>query len=174
MPLSLHAATIPTALQILGSVAALIDKAEAHCGQQGLAPAALVEARLAPDMKPFAYQISSCAWHCAQAIAGVRAGLFAPDFAPPPTDFAGLRDCIARARDVLLAVTEAEMESFIGKPMRFEVGDFRLDFLAEEFLLSFSQPNFHFHATTAYDILRAQGLPVGKLDYLGNMRVVAK
>ena len=173
MPLSLHAATIPAMLQILGSVAGLVDKAEAHCHQAGLTPAALIEARLAADMKPFAYQISSSAWHSAQAIAGVRAGVFAPDFAPPPADFSGLRDCIARARDTLLAVTEQEMESFIGRPMRFEVSDFRLDFRAEEFLLSFSQPNFYFHATTAYDILRAQGLPVGKLDFLGSMRVVA-
>ena len=173
MPLSLHAATIPTALQILGSVAALLDKAEAHCQQQGLPVDTLIGARLAPDMQPFAYQISSCAWHSAQAIAGVRAGVFAPDFTPPPADFAGLRHCIAQAREALLAVTEAEMESFIGKPMRFEVGDFRLDFLAEDFLLSFSQPNFHFHATTAYDILRAQGVSIGKLDFLGQMRVVA-
>lgn len=174
MPISLHAATIPTTLQILGSVAALLDKAEAHCQQQGLSPDALTGARLAPDMQPFAYQISSCAWHSAQAIAGVRAGVFAPDFSAPPADFAGLRECISGAREALLAVTEAEMEGFIGKPMRFEVGDFRLDFRAEDFLLSFSQPNFHFHATTAYDILRAQGLSVGKLDFLGQMRVVVK
>ena len=66
------------------------------------------------------------------------------------------------------------MESFIGKPMRFVVGDFRLEFLAEDFLLSFSQPNFHFHATTAYDILRAQGVSIGKLDFLGQMRVVER
>ena len=66
MPLSLHAATIPTALQILGSVAALLDKAEAHCQQQGLSADTLIGARLAPDMQPFAYQISSCAWHSAR------------------------------------------------------------------------------------------------------------
>lgn len=174
MPLSLHTATIPSALQILHAVAALIDKAEAHCQQQGLLPAVLIEASLAADMKPFAYQISSCAWHSAQAIAGVRAGVFAPDFSPPPADFAGLRDCLARARETLVAVTEAEMESFIGKPMRFEVGNYRLDFTAEDFLLSFSQPNFYFHATTAYAILRAQGVSIGKLDFLGQMRTVPK
>lgn len=174
MPMSLHAATVPTSLQILGSVAALIDKAQAHCRQQGLSPETLIEARLAPDMKPFSYQISSCAWHSAQAIEGVRAGVFAPDFTAPPADFDGLRNCLGRARAVLLAVTEQEMEGFIGKPMRFEVGDFRLDFTAEDFLLSFSQPNFHFHATTAYDILRAQGVSIGKLDFLGQMRTVSK
>lgn len=174
MPLSLHAATIPSMLQILDAVAALVDKAEAHCSAAGVAASTLIEARLAPDMKPFAYQISSCAWHSAQAIRGMRAGLFAPDFTPPPADFGGLRDCLSRARAELLAVNEQEMEGFIGKPMRFEVGEFRLDFRAEDFLLSFSQPNFYFHATTAYDILRAQGLSIGKLDFLGQMRTVAK
>lgn len=112
------------------------------------------------------------AWLSAQAIRGVRDGVFAPDFTPPPADFGGLRDCMSRARAELLAVTEQEMEGFIGQPMRFEVGEFRLDFRAEDFLLSFSQPNFHFHATTACDILRAQGLSIGKLDFLGAMRVV--
>jgi hypothetical protein len=174
MPISLHAATVPSMLQVLASMTGLLDKSEAHCAQHGLDAAALIGAHLTEDMKPFAYQISSCAWHSAQAIEGVRAGVFAPDFTAPPADFPGRRACLERPRALLLAVTEEEMEAFIGKPMRFEVGDFRLDFRAEDFLLSFSQPNFYFHATTAYDILRAQGLGIGKLDFLGQMRVVAK
>jgi hypothetical protein len=56
-------------------------------------------------------------------------------------------------------------------PMRFEIGEKRLAFTAEDFLLSFSQPNFYFHATTAYGILRAKGVKVGKLDYLGKLRL---
>ena len=172
MPVSLHAAFVPSTLQILDSVSALITKAEDHCTLEGLAPETFIGARLADDMKPFSYQITSCAWHSAQAIAGVRAGLFAPDFSEPPGDFEALSACIAGARHALAEVTVEEMESFIGKPMRFEVGSFRLDFRAEDFLLSFSQPNFYFHATTAYDILRAQGLSIGKLDFLGAMRVV--
>ena len=71
----------------------------------------------------------------------------------------------------LEAVDPAEMENFIGRPMRFEMGSFRMDFTAENFLLSFSQPNFYFHATTAYDILRMKGVPLGKRDYLGAMRL---
>ena len=55
--------------------------------------------------------------------------------------------------------------------MRFEFGERRMDFTAEEFLLSFSQPNFYFHATTAYDILRFKGLPIGKRDYTGRVRL---
>jgi hypothetical protein len=61
---------------------------------------------------------------------------------------------------------------FTGRPMRFEIGEKRLDFTAEDFLLSFSQPNFYFHASMAYAILRAKGVPVGKIDYLGKLRFV--
>ena len=71
---------------------------------------------------------------------------------------------------VLGSVGEDELESFTGRPMRFEIGDKRLDFTAEDFLLSFSQPNFYFHASMAYAVLRAKGVPVGKIDYLGKLR----
>jgi hypothetical protein len=58
----------------------------------------------------------------------------------------------------------------MGRDMRFSFGERHIDFRAEEFLLSFSQPNFYFHATTAYDILRSQGVPIGKRDFLGRLR----
>jgi hypothetical protein len=63
------------------------------------------------------------------------------------------------------------MESFIGRDMRFEAGEFRRDYFADVFLLTFSQPNFYFHATTAYDILRMKGVKIGKRDFLGEQRV---
>ena len=65
------------------------------------------------------------------------------------------------------------MEGLIGKPVRFEFRDFRMDFTAEDFLLSFSQPNFYFHAATAYDILRMKGVEVGKRDFMGRVRLAA-
>ena len=71
----------------------------------------------------------------------------------------------------LIALDRDEMEGFIGRPMRFQFGENHMDFLAEEFLLSFSQPNFYFHAATAYDILRMKGVPIGKRDYMGQMRL---
>ena len=74
-------------------------------------------------------------------------------------------------RSALEAIEPAEIESFIGRDMRFEFGARRLEFTAEEFLLSFSQPNFYFHATTAYDILRWKGVPIGKRDFTGKLRL---
>jgi hypothetical protein len=171
MALTLHAATIPSYLQILASLSRLIGKAEAYCAEKGLEPAELIQARLAPDMLPFGYQVKSAALHSAGAIEGVRKGLFAPDTAPWPDSFAGLKERVEGAIALLQAVQPAELESLIGRDMRFEFGERRMDFTVEEFLLSFSQPNFYFHATTAYDILRWKGLPLGKRDYPGRVRV---
>jgi hypothetical protein len=173
MALTLHSATIPSYLQILGSLSRLVGKAEAYCTEQGLAPAELIQARLIADMLPFAYQVKSATVHSAGAIEGVRKGLFAPDTGPSPDTFAGLKERIGAAVTLLEAVEPAELESFIGRDVRFEFGERRMDFTAEEFLLSFSQPNFYFHATTAYDILRAKGMPIGKRDYTGRVRVKA-
>lgn len=173
MPISLHAAFVPSALQMLGATDALIDKAESWCDETGCAHDEAIGARIHEEMFPFSYQVKSVAVHTAGAIDGVRAGVFSPDLTPPPEDFAGLRAAIAKARAALESVSEAEMEGFIGRPMRFEFRDFRLDFTAEDFLLSFSQPNYYFHAATAYDILRMKGVAVGKRDFMGRVRVAA-
>ena len=92
MAFTLHSATIPSYLQILGSLSRLVGKAETHCAENGLEPGELIQARLAPDMLPFAYQVKSATVHSAGAIEGVRRGLFAPDTGPSPDTFAGLKD----------------------------------------------------------------------------------
>ena len=173
MALSLYAATVPSYRQILGSVAGLLRTAERHCTEQALDPAQIIEARLAPDMFPFAYQVKSAAVHSIGAIEGVRKGVFSPDTTPPPASFAALGQRIEAAIEALGAIDPAEMDGFQGRDMWFVFGERRLPFTAEEFLLSFSQPNFYFHAATAYDILRWKGLPVGKRDFMGAMRLKA-
>lgn len=169
MPFSLYDATIPRFLQIIGSVGALVDKGEAHATETGASAADVLGARLAPDMLPFAYQVKSVAEHSASAIASVREGVFSPSLAAPPDSFAGLRDKLAEARDALKSVDRAEVDGFTGRDMRFSMRDLTLDFTAEDFLLSFSLPNFYFHATTAYDILRMRGMKLGKIDFLGRL-----
>jgi hypothetical protein len=169
MPLSLHAATIPSKLQILGAGLGWLDKAES-CG---IPEDELVQAKLAGDMLPFAYQVKSMAVHSQGAIEGVRKGVFSPDMSEPPSTIAGLRDKLRGAIAFLESVTEDEMESFFGQDMRFEFRDKKVPFTAEDFLLTFSQTNFYFHAVTAYGVLRAKGVAVGKLDYLGALRIKA-
>lgn len=174
MPLSLYDATIPSYLQILGAVSGLIDKAEAYCADQGHDPASISGACLADDMLPFAYQILSTWTHSIGAIEGVRAGSFSPNKTPPPASFADQRAVVRDAIARLEQVTTEEMEGFFGKPLLFSIPGtkFERHFTGDSFLLSFSQPNFYFHVTTAYGILRNKGVKVGKVDYLGAMRTV--
>jgi len=171
MPLSLHAAFVPSALQMIDSTRKLVDRAEAWCSEQGHDPAHVLSARIYEDMFPFTYQVKSVAVHTAGALAGVANGVFQPDLSPPPESFDGLREHLAQTRAALDQVSEDDLEQAIGRDMRFEFRDFKLEFAAEEFLLSFSQPNFYFHAATAYDILRMLGVPVGKRDFSGRLRL---
>jgi hypothetical protein len=170
MSFSLYAATVPTYCQILEAVGRLLGKAEAWCADRGVAPNDIIQARLAEDMLPFAYQVKATAVHSLGAIEGVRKGVFSPDMTPPPESFAALKARIADTLATLSAIEAAEVDSFVGRDMRFAFGDRHLDFTAENFLLSFSQPNFYFHATTTYDILRWKGLPIGKRDFAGKPR----
>ncbi len=171
MPISLYQATIPTFIQVGTALRALLDKAQAHCAERGLADSELIDARLIDDMWTFAYQVRSVANHSYGAIKGLRAGVFGPYYEDVPGDFAGLKREIDESLAGLQGLDEAELDDFIGKPMRFEAGELKFAFTAENFLLSFSQPNFFFHATTAYDILRARGVELGKRDFLAGIRV---
>jgi uncharacterized protein len=172
MPLSLYSAVVPSYLQILASLSGLLDKAESFCSQKRIEPRQIIEARLADDMHPFAYQVKSAAVHSLGAIEGVRRGVFAPDMTEPPQSLPALKTRIAEARSGLEAVAPGDVDGLVGRDMRFSFGERHIDFRAEDFLLSFSQPNFYFHAATAYDILRWKGVPIGKRDFLGRMRHV--
>ena len=171
MSFSLYDAVVPSNLQILGAVAAIVDKAESWCAENGHEADKVIGARLADDMLPFAYQVKSTAFHSAGALEGAREGLFSPDFTPPPGDFAGLKARLAEAIAALEAVTPDEVNALADREVVFAIGDIRMPFTGANFLLSFSQPNFYFHATTAYDLVRMLGVPVGKRDFLGRMRL---
>ena len=170
MAFSLYDATVPAWQQILGSVCGLLDKAQAHCLEQQLAPESIIGARLAKDMLPFGYQVKAAVGHSIGAIEGVRKGVYSPDRSAWPDSFAGLAEMLSSAVSALAALDPAEINAFEGRDMRFEIGNYKIEFMAENFLLSFSLPNFYFHATTAYDILRVQGLAIGKKDFMGRMR----
>jgi hypothetical protein len=171
MALSLYDTTIPCFRQTLGAVAGLLVTAEAFCADKGVDPKDIIEARLAEDMLPFAYQVKSTAVHSLGAIEGVRRGVFSPDMTPPPQTFTALRSRIAETLAALETIQPAEVEAFMGRDMRFEFRERRLEFTAENFLLSFSLPNFYFHAATAYDVLRWKGAHIGKRDFMGRLRL---
>lgn len=171
MSISLYAAIIPSYQQIVAAVDGLLDKAVAFCAEKAIDEKVIVLAKLADDMAPFAYQVKSVAEHSVGAIEGVRAGSYSPDTGPFPMDIPALKAKLANAQTFLAALDPAEIDSFIGRDMKFVFGTTMMPFTAENFLLSFAQPNFYFHATTAYDILRAQGVKIGKRDFMGRPRL---
>jgi len=169
MPLTLYAATVPSMLQILGSGKGWLAKAQA-CD---MAESDVLGARLVEDMLPFSYQVKSMAVHSMGAFEGLKRGVFSPDMGEPPATLAALAARLDEAIAYLQALSEDEVEALRDGDMRFEFGERRMPFTVDDFILSFSQPNFYFHATTAYGILRANGVDVGKRDYIGALRIKA-
>ncbi len=171
MTLSLYSATVPTFLQILPAIGGLVDKAAAWCAEGGKPERELLQARLAEDMWPFATQVRAVWLHSGGAVEGVQRGETSPDFSEPPATFAALKAGIDAAIAKLQAIRPEELDALTGQPMAFKIGDRSLDFHAEDYLLTFALPNFFFHATTAYAILRSRGLDIGKRDFLGGLRL---
>lgn len=171
MTISLYDAVIPSQLQIIAAVRALVDKAKTHCEETGTAAEDIIGARLIADMQPFSYQVKCCREHSLGAIDAVREGVFTPSLAAPPDSWAGLYEKLDEAKAGLEAVSVEEMDGFVGKPMEFRFKQTVMPFLAEHFLFSFAQPNFYFHATTAYDLLRERGFEIGKMDFVGIPRM---
>ncbi|KLI64139.1 DUF1993 domain-containing protein [Aurantiacibacter marinus] len=169
MSFSLYEATIPSMIQLLKAGQGWIGKAK-DCD---IPEEELAGARMAEDMLPFAYQVKSMVVHSVGAIEGVRRGAFSPDMEEPATGLEQMRLNLGAAENTLRAISKGEIDSFVGGETRFvfERAKIDLPFASEEFLLSFSQPNFYFHATTAYAILRMKGLKVGKMDYMGALRM---
>jgi hypothetical protein len=171
MALSLYDVTVPTYQQMLSAVSGLLEKAEAHCIAKSMSPADFINARLQEDMLPFNYQVKSTVTHSVGALNALARGVFSPDMTPSPDSFAGLKSKVTSAIAALDAFTPQDINAFEGGDMRFELREFRLNFTTENFLLSFSLPNFYFHATTAYDILRHKGVAIGKRDFVGQLRL---
>ena len=172
MAISLHTAFIPSCQQILGGMDGLITKAEAHIQEHGLTDADLIEAKLADDMWNLPWHVRACWMHSAYTFDQMAGGEFTPDFSTMPQDWDEMRAMIAEAQDKLSALSEDDVEALADKTIGFILGGKRLmEFTGQNFLLSFNQPNFYFHATTFYDILRHKGVALSKRDFLGMPRV---
>lgn len=170
MTVSLYDLSVQTFLQSVRAIGGFLDRAAAYCDETAGNPDDFVSERLYPDMAPFHFQIEA-AWH--HSVWGVEA-LLTGEFTPPELEwevpFARLRAMIAEGERQLMAFTREEIDACAGKALDMQIGPRRLAFAAESFILSFSLPNFHFHAVTAYDILRSRGVPIGKRDYEGRLR----
>jgi hypothetical protein len=170
MATPLYDLSVPTFLQTVKAVGGFLDRAARHCSDIHSDPDDFVEARLFDDMAPFHFQIEAAWHHSVWGLEAVKTGVFAPPALVGPVPFADLRGMIGKAEMALEAFTPNEVNSWSGKELDLQIGPRRLAFTAETLILSFSLPNFYFHAVTAYDILRARGVPLGKRDYEGLLR----
>ena len=168
MSTSLYDATVGTFRQILGATANVLEKGRAHCEENGISLDEVVETRLIDDMLPFRFQVISVAHHSLGALKGVEAGVFGPP-SMSDLDYDGLRNLVTEAREGLADYSAETVNGFEGKAMEFRMGKMAIPFSAEDFLLTFSLPNFYFHATTTYDMLRMKGTPLGKRDFMNLM-----
>lgn len=171
MAISLYDLSVGTYLQTLGAVEGILTKGATHFQEQKADTAAVLETRLHADMLPLKFQIHSTVHHSLGAIRGVQAGIFRPPAPVPVTDYSGFQKTVTEAREALQEIRPEEINALMGKDVAFEIGDRKLPFTAEGFLQSFSLPNFFFHATTTYDILRTKGVPLGKRDFMGRMKL---
>lgn len=171
MTISLYQCSVLSYLQTLDAVHGFLMRAREHFSRHGTNLQEVLSLRMHPDMRPFSFQLHSVAAHATGTIEAMHSGTFTPTIDIPERDYPAWLDHIAQAATKLRALEPGEINACQGKRVMFELGDLRLPFKIEDFVLSFSLPNFHFHATTAYDILRAQGVPLGKRDYLGRLRL---
>jgi uncharacterized protein len=171
MAFSLYDATVANYLQILGAAGAFLEKGLIYFREKGIDPAEVVDTRLAPDMLPLRFQIVSVAHHSRGAMEAAKNGVFVPPSGKPDLDYAALQALVTAARNELSALTPEAVNELVGRDVIFKLGERSLPFKAEGFLMSFSLPNFFFHATTAYDILRHKGAPLGKRDFMGKLKL---
>jgi hypothetical protein len=171
MATSLYDLSVPTFLQTISAIAGFLHRAAKHCAETGTDPDDFVDARLVDDMAPFHFQIEAAWHHAVWGVEALKTGAFTPPPLVGPVPFAELQAMIRKAELTLEGFTPEEVDSWAGKDLDLQIGPRRLAFTSESFILSFSLPNFHFHAVTAYDILRSLGVPIGKRDYEGRLRV---
>lgn len=170
MTTSFYDLTVPTFLQTLRAVAGFLERAVQHCAETGGDPDELVHARLIEDMAPFHFQIEATWHHAVWGLETARTGGCAPPALVGPVPFSALQDMIHNAVKQLEAYRPDEVNRWAGRELDVQIGPRRLAFTSETLILSFSLPNFYFHAVTAYDLLRARGVPLGKRDYEGLLR----
>jgi uncharacterized protein len=166
MPISMYQASVPAFLQMLNSLSAILDKAEAFAAERKIDPAVLLGWRLAPDMFPLARQVQIAtdqAKGCCARLAGVEI----PKYADDETSFADLRARIARTIEFVQSFKPSAIDGSEERDITLTAGARELRFKGQQYLVSFVLPNFYFHVTTAYAILRHCGLAIGKRDFLG-------
>ena len=169
MKISMHAMSVDVFTHTLGNLSALLEKGEAYARQRKFEPAVLLNARLAPDMFPLTRQVQIACDIAKNSVARLAAQE-SPRFADNETSFEELKARIARTVDYLKSIPPSAVADSEERDIKVTTGERTLEFKGLEFLERWALPNVFFHATTAYAILRHNGVEIGKRDFLGSAR----
>ena len=167
MSLSLYQASVPLFTQLLGGLSGVLHKAEAHAADKKIEPSALLQARLFPDMFPLTRQVQIAA-DFAKSSAARLAGMDVPAYEDTETSFADLQARIAKTLAFIQSVPATDIEAGAERSIVLRPGTpNEKTFVGTSYLLNYALPHFFFHTTTAYDILRHNGVEIGKKDFVG-------
>ncbi len=168
MPSNLYQSSVPVFTQYLTSLSVLLTKAAAHAEAKKIDPLVLTGARIAPDMFPLSRQVQIATDHAKGACARL-AGIEVPSFADSETSFPELQARIAKTLEFVKSLKPAQFEGSAERDVTLTIAGQKITWKGNIYLNHFALPNFYFHATTTYAILRHNGVEVGKRDFMGSI-----
>ncbi len=168
MSLSMYQASIPAFVQMLNNLSAILDKAEAHAENHEIDPEVLLNYRLAPDMLPLVRQIQIAA-DLAKGAAARLAGVEVPKHDDTEKSFTDLKARLTKTVAFVQSFKPDDIDGSEGRNINLTLGEHKMSFKGQPYLVHFVIPNFYFHCTTAYDILRHCGVELGKRDFIGTI-----
>ena len=167
MAISMYQASAPRFANLLKNLSAILDKAKAHAEARKIDELVLTSSRLYPDMYPLSRQVQIACDTAKGAVARL-AGMEPPKHEDTEKTFDELKARIAKTLAFIATAKAAQIDGSEEKDIVLKIGGNDLPFKGMQYLLGFAWPNFYFHFTTAYNILRHNGLEIGKRDYVGN------
>jgi hypothetical protein len=167
MSLTMYQASIPVFVRMLGNLSTILDKAAAHSEVKKIDPSVFINSRLAPDMYPLSRQVQ-IATDMVKGCAARLAGIDVPSYEDNETTFADLQARIAKTVNFLQSVSAEQIDGSEERTVTLKLRNHEISLHGQPYLLNFVHPNFYFHITTAYAILRHNGVEIGKMDYMGN------
>ena len=171
MSISLSSVSLSTYIQMVSAASNIIEKAEEFCSENDIDTKDIVEMQLHEDMAPFTFQVFSIVHHSVGAIDALKTGEFGPPKMPDNLSFDNCKNILKEAEADLKKINPSDIDNLLEQEIVFKMGTIEWPFTASDFILSFSLPNFYFHLTTFYDMLRMKGLKIGKLDFVGKMKL---
>lgn len=168
MSISIYDQSIARMIHMLGNLDQIVSKAEAYAGENDIEPSALLRARLFPTMRDFIFQVqvvTDMAKSCAARLSGTDV----PKWSDDEETFADVRARIKKAQDFIASFEPEQFEGCETMALELKLGSHTVPFTGKSYLLGFVLPNFYFHMTTAYNLMRHNGLDLGKRDFLGEI-----